>query len=75
MFSDFYAAGKWAIKNADKLPVETLLVHGADDGIISSHGTVEFTENSKGLANANFLKTQNTNLTTTRRMKHSLHTH
>lgn len=50
LFSDFYAAGKWAIKNADKLPIETLLVHGADDAIISSHGTVEFTENSKGLA-------------------------
>jgi len=50
LFSEFYAAGKWAIENASKLPVKTLLVHGADDAIISSKGTVQFTQNSNSLA-------------------------
>lgn len=51
LFSEFYSAGKWAIENAEKLPIETLLVHGSNDAIVSSKGTVQFAVNSKGLAN------------------------
>ena len=49
LFSEFYEAGLWAIKNADKLSIETLLVHGADDQIVSSNGTVKFTKNNPTL--------------------------
>ena len=51
LFSEFYISGKWAIENANKLPVQTLLIHGGNDAIISSKGTIEFTKNSEGLAN------------------------
>ena len=50
LFSDFYPAGKWAIENAKKLPVKTLLIHGSDDEIICKSGTEKFTNNSNGMA-------------------------
>ena len=50
LFSDFYPAGKWAIENAKKLPVKTLLIHGSDDEIICKSGTKKFTNNSYGMA-------------------------
>jgi alpha-beta hydrolase superfamily lysophospholipase len=40
-------AGEWAIKNANRLRVETLLLHGTVDPIIDANGTKEFHENSK----------------------------
>lgn len=42
LFSDFYPAGKWALNNAAKLPVQTLMIHGADDSIICKSGTEKF---------------------------------
>lgn len=50
LFCEFYVAGLWALKNSDKLKVKTLLVHGANDTIVSSKGTVEFAKNSLGHA-------------------------
>jgi len=50
LFADFYPAGKWAIENAEKLPVNTLMVHGADDAIICKTGTKQFAQNSNGKA-------------------------
>ena len=35
-------AGKWAIANASKLKVATLLIHGTGDPIIDYHGSQEF---------------------------------
>jgi len=42
LFSDFYPAGKWALENASKLPVKTLMIHGGDDPIICKSGTEKF---------------------------------
>ncbi len=56
LFSDFYPAGKWAIENAHKLSVKTLLIHGKDDAIISKSGTEDFTKNSKGMASYKIFK-------------------
>lgn len=42
LFSEFYAAGKWALKNASKLSVKTLMIHGAKDPIICKTGTEKF---------------------------------
>ena len=56
LFSEFYPAGKWAIKNAEKLPVETLMIHGADDDIVSKLGTKKFAENSNGKAEYKIFK-------------------
>ena len=42
LFSDFYPAGKWALDNADKLTVNTLMIHGEDDQIICKTGTEKF---------------------------------
>ena len=39
-------AGEWAIANAGRLKVDTLLLHGTGDPIIDYHGTQEFHENS-----------------------------
>ena len=39
-------AGKWAIANASKLKVATLLIHGTGDPIIDYHGSQEFHDNS-----------------------------
>ncbi len=39
-------AGEWAITNAPKLSVNTLLVHGTGDTIIDFNGTAEFHGNS-----------------------------
>jgi len=39
-------AGEWAIGNAHKLKVDTLLLHGTSDGIIDYRGTEEFHQNS-----------------------------
>jgi len=39
-------AGKWVIENADKLSVETLLLHGSGDLVIDYRGTEEFHNNS-----------------------------
>lgn len=50
LFSDFYPAGKWAIDNAHKLPIKTLLIHGEDDAIICKSGTESFAQNSNGMA-------------------------
>jgi len=40
-------AGKWALKNADKLHVPLLLMHGSGDRITSYHGSIEFAEKAK----------------------------
>ena len=40
-------AGDWAIANASRLKVETLLLHGMADPIIDFRGTEEFHRNSK----------------------------
>jgi len=50
LFTDFSRSGLWALKNAEKLPIRVLLIHGMNDEIVSSIGTIKFTENSKGLA-------------------------
>ena len=50
LFSEFYPAGKWAIENAAKLPVNILMIHGADDAIICKSGTENFARNSNGKA-------------------------
>jgi alpha-beta hydrolase superfamily lysophospholipase len=42
LFSDFYPAGKWALNNAEKLPVKTLIIHGDDDSVICKSGTENF---------------------------------
>ena len=42
LFLDFYLAGKWALKNADKLSVKTLMLHGADDLLVCKSGTELF---------------------------------
>ncbi len=47
LFSDFYSSGKWALENTSKLPVKTLMLHGADDGIICKSGTKKFAESHK----------------------------
>lgn len=39
-------AGQWAIENASKLTVDTLLLHGSDDPVIDYRGTEEFHNNS-----------------------------
>jgi len=39
-------AGEWAIANAGRLKVDTLLLHGTGDPMIDYHGTQEFHENS-----------------------------
>lgn len=41
-------AGLWAIDNANRLEVATLLVHGSGDPIIDYHGTEEFHQNANG---------------------------
>jgi len=40
-------AGEWAISNADRLEINTLLIHGTADPIIEFKGTKEFHEHSK----------------------------
>jgi len=50
LFTDFYHAGKWAIENADKLNVNTLMLHGSDDAIICKSGTEQFANKSNGMA-------------------------
>lgn len=39
-------AGEWAIKNANQLTINTLLIHGTADSIIDYKGTEKFHENS-----------------------------
>lgn len=39
-------AGEWAITNASRLTIDTLLLHGTDDPIIDYKGTEAFHENS-----------------------------
>lgn len=39
-------AGEWAIKNADKLEIPVLMMHGIQDQIIDSRGSIEFSEKS-----------------------------
>ena len=39
-------AGEWAIENASRLKIDTLLLHGTADAIIDFHGTEEFHRNS-----------------------------
>ncbi len=39
-------AGEWAIENAARLNVDTLLLHGTSDPIIDCNGTKEFHQNS-----------------------------
>ena len=41
-------AGEWAIANAGRLKVDTLLLHGTGDPIIDYRATQEFHENSNG---------------------------
>ena len=50
LFCEFYNAGLWAMENAEKLKTKTLLVHGANDAIVSSAGTVKFAESSQGIS-------------------------
>jgi acylglycerol lipase len=47
LFSDFYSSGKWALENEVKLPVKTLMIHGADDPIICKSGTEKFAKSHK----------------------------
>mgnify|MGYP003385273109 CR=1 FL=1 len=56
LFSEFYPAGKWALENAAKLPVQTLMIHGEDDAIICKSGTEKFAKNSKGFASYKIFK-------------------
>ena len=56
LFLDFYKAGKWAIENAEKTPVEILIVHGEDDIIISKSGTKNFVKKSLGHAEYKIFK-------------------
>ena len=49
LFCEFYGAGLWALENSTKLKTKTLLVHGANDTIVSSTGTVHFAEKNPGL--------------------------
>tara|TARA_B110000977_G_C10930927_1_gene437034 strand:+ start:1 stop:846 length:846 start_codon:yes stop_codon:yes gene_type:complete len=46
LFLEFYPAGEWALKNADKLSIKTLMFHGADDLIICKSGTEKFAQNN-----------------------------
>lgn len=43
----FIDTGKWAIKNANKLEIPMLLLHGTDDKIIDYKGSQEFANNSE----------------------------
>jgi acylglycerol lipase len=47
LFLDFYPAGKWALKNADKLYVKTLMIHGADDPLVCKSGTEQFAQKNR----------------------------
>lgn len=40
-------AGKWAINNAHKLNINTLVLHGTGDKLIDHNGSVAFCENTK----------------------------
>ena len=50
LFCEFYGAGLWALENSEKLKTKTLLIHGANDAIVSTNGTIQFAEKSMGLA-------------------------
>ncbi|MEQ6120808.1 lysophospholipase [Reichenbachiella sp. MALMAid0571] len=41
-----YDAGRWAIKNASRLKIPTLVWHGSEDEITSSEGSKQFAENA-----------------------------
>ena len=47
LFSEFYPAGKWALENAAKLAIQTLMIHGKNDPIISHLGTEKFALSNK----------------------------
>lgn len=46
LFLSIYESGIWAIENASKMTVPTLVYHGAEDKIISHDGSKEFAENA-----------------------------
>ena len=50
LFKHFHASGLWAIENAGQLKIPTLVIHGADDAIIDSHGSREFADAAGTLA-------------------------
>jgi len=50
MFVDMMNAGKWALNNANKLSIPTLVMHGADDKITNPTGSSEFVEKAGSLA-------------------------
>ncbi|MEL7145428.1 MAG: alpha/beta hydrolase, partial [Bacteroidota bacterium] len=46
LFSSIISASDWALKNASKLKIPTLLYHGTADEVISIEGSKQFAENS-----------------------------
>ena len=46
----FFESGKWAIKNANKLQVPLLIVHGTGDKITDHKASKEFVDNTNGKA-------------------------
>ena len=46
LFTDVYNSGFWAIENADRLKLSTLVFHGSDDNITSPDGSQEFAQNA-----------------------------
>ncbi len=47
LYSEVNKKGRWALKNADRLKIPLLLMHGNADGITSHKASEEFAENSK----------------------------
>jgi acylglycerol lipase len=50
LFKSFYASGIYALENASNLSTPTLVIHGADDLIITPNGSKEFAEKAGELA-------------------------
>ena len=46
LFSSILSASDWAIENANKLKIPTLLYHGTADKVISIAGSEQFAQNS-----------------------------
>lgn len=56
LFCEFFESGLWALKNAEKLNIETLIVHGDQDDVISKNGSILFAKKSLGKAKYKIFK-------------------
>ena len=50
MFFSAFEAGNWALENASKLELRTLVMHGTEDKLTSPEGSKEFVDKSDGKA-------------------------